>query len=418
MGMLFKRGKQDAREKGHAQKQQLAPYKLASYQHDHEGKKLKSSKVVFSFWSAAKYVLILSLMLWWLPMFGQMIAGYVGGRRAGGPWKGVAAAILPVVCLYAVVMGFETGVLPSHVFGVAIAPAAIGAALNHNIPLISPYLDFSSDYVGSFVKALEGSSPYGINTYVLTVAFAYVGGVLAEQNRREIEYSSGAVTSSTTVLVHDPYAHHRAAVPVQEEPARVGGVIAGISGLVHKISRSESGSHLSALHRHRDPWASASEMRYGDDEPIYDDEYALPPMDQLQMRENYDYGAYRTRHHKHHSRNDWSSKQKRRGRPNFSSKPRFRYQQYENQQPAPRQNNNYSGGWRRPSRAPQNHAVSTDPRSIRRARKLIDSEWTGRRRGSSYSSYVEQGSSVIDGDVPGERPQRKERVPSHNWDSI
>ncbi|MCX6657291.1 MAG: hypothetical protein NTY62_01170, partial [Euryarchaeota archaeon] len=162
--MVFGTRRKDARDADEPADQRRVPYRLASYEHDQEGKRFKSSNVVFSFWSAAKYTLILSLMLWWLPMFGQMIAGYVGGRRAGGPWKGVAASIIPVVGLYAVMTGFQTGFLPSHVFGVAIAPAAMGAALNHSIPFISPYLQFSSEYVGSFVSALAGASPYGINT--------------------------------------------------------------------------------------------------------------------------------------------------------------------------------------------------------------------------------------------------------------
>jgi hypothetical protein len=414
--MLFNRSKQDARRQERAPKEHMVPFKLASYEHDHEGKKFKSSKVVFSFWSAAKYVLILSLMLWWLPMFGQMIAGYVGGRRAGGPWKGVAAAILPVICLYAVVTGFETGVLPSHMFGVAIAPAAIGAVLNHNIPLISPYLSFSSEYVGSFVKGLEGASPYGINTYVLTVAFAYVGGVLAEQNRREIEYSSGAVTSSTTILVHDPHGHQRVEMPANDQPVIAGGVVAGLTSMFHRAPRGEPVAVMGAHRRHRDPWACASDMRYEDDVPVYDDQYALPSADEMQMRDDYGNGGYQTRRRKHPpSSNEWRPKHKRHGRPNFSAKPRFRYQQYENYQPAQKSNYNYSGGWRR---SPQKYSVSTDPKSIRRARKLIDNEWSGRRHGgSAYSDFENEGPAAAE-DLPVERPHKKEHVPSHNWDSI
>ena len=81
MGMVFGFGKKDARENEDPRRQQRVPYRLASYEHDVEGKRFKSSNVVYSFWSASKYVLVLSLILWWLPMFGQMIAGYVGGRR-------------------------------------------------------------------------------------------------------------------------------------------------------------------------------------------------------------------------------------------------------------------------------------------------------------------------------------------------
>src|SRR5512137_1249802 len=146
MGMLFRRSEQDSRKRKAIPKQRMLPYKLASYDQDHEGKRIRSSKVVYSFWSASKYVLILSLMLWWLPMFGQMIAGYVGGRRAGGPWKGVFAAIIPVVSLYMLMTGFESGLLPSHLLGLAISPAAIGASIDTNsIPLIAPYLQFSKE---------------------------------------------------------------------------------------------------------------------------------------------------------------------------------------------------------------------------------------------------------------------------------
>lgn len=140
MCMVLGTGRRDAREKDDPTEEKRVPYRLASYEHDQEGKRFKSSHVAFSFWSASKYVLILSLMLWWLPMFGQMIAGYVGGRRAGGPWKGVLASIFPVVCLYAIMTGFDSGFFPSHLLGVAIAPAALGSVLTHSVPFISPYL--------------------------------------------------------------------------------------------------------------------------------------------------------------------------------------------------------------------------------------------------------------------------------------
>src|SRR3972149_5724978 len=47
----------------------------------------------FSFWSSSRIILILSFLLWWIQPAGPMIAGYVGGRRAGSPWK--AAPSLP-----------------------------------------------------------------------------------------------------------------------------------------------------------------------------------------------------------------------------------------------------------------------------------------------------------------------------------
>lgn len=41
----------------------------------------------------------LALLLFWLPLVGPFIAGYVGGRKAGDLWRAVAAALLPGLLL-------------------------------------------------------------------------------------------------------------------------------------------------------------------------------------------------------------------------------------------------------------------------------------------------------------------------------
>ena len=397
--MVFGTRRRDARDTDDPSELRRVPYRLASYEHDHEGKRFKSSNVVYSFWSASKYVLILSLMLWWLPMFGQMIAGYVGGRRAGGPWKGVAASIIPVVSLYAVMTGFDSGFLPSHLFGVAIAPAAVGAALTQSIPFLSPYLQFSSEYVGSFVNALAGASPYGINTYVLTVAFAYVGGVLAEQNRREIEFSSGAVMTNTTVLVHDPNAYAR-----EFPEGNQRGVLSGVSAMLHLPGhRDYPGASGGYVSRHRDAWARAAQMQYADPEGDVEGEYMLPAGEEV-----YDTPPRRRDHsHHHHSHH----KQKRRGALNYSAKVRFNYPQY-NTEPG------YRGGMIRRSKDVPRFKLSSDPRSIKKARKMIDSEWGSRK----YPRYAEPVEEVEEAAVETEAvavPHRREHHENtSHWDSI
>lgn len=362
---------------------------MASYEHDHEGKRFNSSNVVYSFWSASKYVLILSLMLWWLPMFGQMIAGYVGGRRAGGPWKGVAASIIPVVGLYVVMTGFDSGFLPSHVFGVAIAPAAVGAALSSSVPFISPYIQFSSEYVGSFVNALAGASPYGINTYVLTVAFAYVGGVLAEQSRREIEYTSGAVMNTTTVLVHEAAGHAHLAQNAEQR-----GVLAAMGSVFHLPGRHREYSDESAgfLHaRHRDPWSRAADLHYSDPSPEHRGRHALPPSEaSIDYPDLYEVRSSQRRQRA--ARNDWIGSQKRRGAPNLHSKPRFSYPQYQ---------------------------ITSEPRSLKKARKMIDREW-GRSSSARAQRFVEDDDSEDSAETEAvavhRRPERHHI--KDQWDSI
>ena len=45
------------------------------------------------------WMFILSLLLFWLPGLGSLIAGIVGGKVAGGVMKGLLAAILPGLLL-------------------------------------------------------------------------------------------------------------------------------------------------------------------------------------------------------------------------------------------------------------------------------------------------------------------------------
>lgn len=418
MGMVFGIGKRDARDTQETHGSKRIPYKLASYEHDHEGKKFKSSNVVYSFWSASKYVLILSVMLWWLPMFGQMIAGYVGGRRAGGPWKGVAASILPVVCLYGVITGFETGVLPSHVFGIAIAPAAVSAALSTSVPFISPYIQFSSEYVGAFVDSLAGGSPYGINTYVLTVAFAYVGGVLAEQNRREIEFSSGAVVSSTTVLVADRQDY---ALPESSSHPHHHGLTSTLAHMLPWAHRESDQSRAMAATVRRD-WAAAADVRYEDYAGAVVRPYVVPQTRVLNDSTFSQAHAHRRPHRRPmqvprlppHRSDPWV-RADRRLRQTYSSARRF--SQYDGYDESPRRE--YQMPDRRHHSQRRHEPVRItpgDPRSIKRARKEIENEW-GRRE---YPSLVEEHSvhEASTGNNPRQEHQRRRQSQAEQWEAI
>jgi hypothetical protein len=84
------------------------------------------------------WMLILGLALFWLPFFGPLIAGFVGGRAAGSPGRGFEAAILPAIIVAIVVViasffflvpgiGLLTGVSVLIVAIIQFAPMIIGA---------------------------------------------------------------------------------------------------------------------------------------------------------------------------------------------------------------------------------------------------------------------------------------------------
>jgi hypothetical protein len=98
-----------------------------------------------SVFSAMGWMIGLSAVLFWLPIFGGLIAGYVGGTKAGSVGRAVMAAILPGF-LFAILGGLLTGLIGwipiiGHLWGLiagfgglvlgtmSIVPLMIGAVL-------------------------------------------------------------------------------------------------------------------------------------------------------------------------------------------------------------------------------------------------------------------------------------------------
>jgi len=205
-------------------------WKMASFDDGNEGKKVKRARKAYSIWSAMKYTMILSILLWWLPVFGQMIAGYIGGRKAGSPWRGLIAAILPVIALFAVITTLEY-VFAQNLYGSGTTTTSLLAGFAAGMPIVGPYFDFTREYVSQFIDSLAGTSPYGLNSYVITLAFAYIGGILADQTRREIEAVSGSAGSRMTVVVAQNDEQQA------QQPSRRAAFLPAVSGIVSGRNR-------------------------------------------------------------------------------------------------------------------------------------------------------------------------------------
>ena len=176
-------------------------YRIPDLYEDQEFERFGNSKVAYSFWSAAKYTFILSLLLWWLPIFGQMIAGYVGGRRAGSPNRGMIAALIPVIGIFTLFSLVDMGFLPSTINGTGLSSTELVGAVAVEIPILEPYLNFIMNYLTSFLDAIQTTTSLRLDSYIITVAFAYVGGILADQTRKEMEFVARHGAPKTTVVV-------------------------------------------------------------------------------------------------------------------------------------------------------------------------------------------------------------------------
>ena len=86
--------------------------------------------------SAIIWMFVISLLLFWLPFAGPLIAGIVGGRKAGGLGSALIAVFLP-----GIVFGVALFILASSLTGIPLIGIVAGAggfilAISHIGPLL------------------------------------------------------------------------------------------------------------------------------------------------------------------------------------------------------------------------------------------------------------------------------------------
>ena len=72
--------------------------------------------------AAAGWMLLLSILLFWLPIVGPLVAGFVGGRKAGSLGNAILAVFLP-----ALIFGFALFFLGSLLTGFPLLGVIAGA---------------------------------------------------------------------------------------------------------------------------------------------------------------------------------------------------------------------------------------------------------------------------------------------------
>jgi hypothetical protein len=164
-------------------------------------KRESASGKPYSILSASKYILMISLMLYWLPLLGQMIGGFIGGRRAGSPFRAIVAALLPVIVLFGLSSALQAGFIPIRFQNATLLTYTLVKDALERLPIAAPYVSFATTYVGSFINELKTAASFKVGNYLITLAFAYVGGILSSQSRRELEYVSRYGAPTTNILV-------------------------------------------------------------------------------------------------------------------------------------------------------------------------------------------------------------------------
>ncbi len=86
--------------------------------------------------AAIIWMVVLSVLLFWLPILGPLIAGFVGGQKAGGVAAGIVAVILPAVILGGLSFVFATAFSGIPIIGMLAGAGTLVFALSGIGPLL------------------------------------------------------------------------------------------------------------------------------------------------------------------------------------------------------------------------------------------------------------------------------------------
>ena len=130
---------------------------------------------VYSARMATAFCIGLSAILWWIPLFGPAVAGYVCGRKTGSMMKGLFCALLSGTLLLVAVWGLSMLVLGHG--GYPEVPADEAAAV------LSGIVGATASYLQTFFVA--GTSDLNLMSLGVVTVFGGVGGILSRQARKE-----------------------------------------------------------------------------------------------------------------------------------------------------------------------------------------------------------------------------------------
>lgn len=91
----------------------------------------KGSLIMAIIWMA-----VISLLLFWLPLIGPLLAGFVGGRTAGSAGRGLLAAILPAAVLSIMLLAIGTALTGLPVIGAIASISLFLVIVAQGLPLL------------------------------------------------------------------------------------------------------------------------------------------------------------------------------------------------------------------------------------------------------------------------------------------
>ena len=143
---------------------------------------------VYSTRMAFVFCLGISVLLWWIPVFGPAVAGYVCGRKTGSMVKGFICSLFAGALLLLIVWGLSALVLGHG--GYPGVSADVAAASQTGI------VGATASYLKVFF--VDGTSNLDLMGLGMVTVFGGVGGILSRQARKETAFliATGATEGS------------------------------------------------------------------------------------------------------------------------------------------------------------------------------------------------------------------------------
>jgi hypothetical protein len=105
--------------------------------------------------SALGWMFLISLLLFWLPLFGPLVSGFVGGRKAGGVGNAIVAVFLPGVVFGVILFAIASSLSGAPLIGAIAGIGGFILAIVHIGPL--PIEDSNEPSRLAGPGALDGS---------------------------------------------------------------------------------------------------------------------------------------------------------------------------------------------------------------------------------------------------------------------
>lgn len=126
--------------------------------------------------------IVLLFALCWMPPIGPVVAGFVGGRRAGSPFRGLVSGLVGTGAVMGIML-LAVSVMESVNAAVLTDPEGEIAEVAAMYPFLQQVLDMTLSYA----RSLFGNHDFNINygVYAITIPFGIIGGVVADQAQKE-----------------------------------------------------------------------------------------------------------------------------------------------------------------------------------------------------------------------------------------